>query len=126
MCLCFYAIIIDLIIRDFKPFGKGIEFHDVSALSNHLEDHCCSNLLAFHALTGLDFTYPFFRRGTTQGYIMMMNLKHSKRRIASLHLLDFFYLSIGTTCTERLQKVKFTGWNFVYKLNAYLLLLKPF
>ena len=68
--------------------GKGIEYHDVSALANHLGSDCSTNLLAFHALTGCDVTYPFFRRSKTQAFTMMMNLKNTKNRQISIHLLD--------------------------------------
>ena len=42
--------------------GKGIEYHNVTSLAALLGDESCRALPAFHALTGCDFTYPFFQR----------------------------------------------------------------
>ena len=72
--------------------GSGIEYHNVSALAEVLGKHCCKNLPAFHALTGCDFTYPFFRRAKYQAFVMMMNLRKAKKRLPSVHLL----VSLGT------------------------------
>ena len=74
--------------QGYKTVGKGIEYHDVSALEAYLGDECCRNLLAFHALTGSDFTYPFFGRGKNQSFSMMMNLRKSKTRVVSVGKLD--------------------------------------
>ena len=59
--------------------GKGtdLEYHNVSSLGEVLGEQCCKNLPAFHALTGCDFTHPFFRRTKYQAFVMMMNLKKS-------------------------------------------------
>ena len=55
--------------------GKGIEYHNVSSLASHLGAACCGILAGFHALTGCDFTYPFFRRTKYTAFSMMMNVK---------------------------------------------------
>ena len=67
---------------------KGVEFHNVSSLANFLGEHCCRNLSAFHALTGSDFTYSFFRRTKFRSFTIMMNLKKAKCRSTSDHQLD--------------------------------------
>ena len=41
---------------------NGISFHDVHSLADHLGTNICSILPSFHALTGSDFTNPFFGR----------------------------------------------------------------
>ena len=40
----------------------GILYHDVTSLHNHLGDNICRIMPGFHALTGSDYTYPFFGR----------------------------------------------------------------
>ena len=71
-----------------KTVGKGIEYHNVSSLAEHLAEPCCRNLPAFHALTGCDFTFAFFRRSKLTSFNMMMNMKKSKKRQVTLHQLD--------------------------------------
>ena len=41
---------------------NGIQYHDVISLSNCLGPRICKVLPAFHALTGCDYTRPFFGR----------------------------------------------------------------
>ena len=41
---------------------NGIQYHDVISLSNRLGPRICKILPAFHALTGCDYTRPFFGR----------------------------------------------------------------
>ena len=72
--------------------AKGIEYHNVSSLASHLGAACCRILPAFHALTGCDFTYPFFRRSKYMAFSMMMNTKNNRKKGVTLHLLD----SLGT------------------------------
>jgi len=72
--------------------GKGIEYHNVSSLASHLGAACCGILPGFHALTGCDFTYPFFRRTKYTAFSMMMNVKKNRKKGVTLHLLD----SLGT------------------------------
>ena len=79
----------DLYFRQGKStIGKGIEYDNVSSLASYLGEECCRILPGFHALTGSDFTNPFFRRSKNQSFSLMMNLKKSRNRLASLHLLD--------------------------------------
>ena len=68
--------------------GNDIEYHDVSSLATHLGEHCCKNIPSFHALTGCDFTYPFYRRTKFQSFTMMMNLKKTRKRSTTVDLLD--------------------------------------
>ena len=82
----------DLFFRQGRSTGKGLEYHNVRSLAEKLGDECCKNLPAFHALTGCDFTYPFYRRSKYQSFVNMMNLKNSKSRRNSVGLLD----SLGT------------------------------
>ena len=72
--------------------GKGIEYHNVTSLAGVLGERCCRNLPAFYALTGCDFTYPFFQRSKYLVFSLMMNLRKAKNRRVSVHLLD----SLGT------------------------------
>ena len=65
-----------------------IEYHNVSALAEHLGYECCKNLPGFHALTGCDFTYPFYGRSKNRAFNMMMNISKSKKRNTTYHLLD--------------------------------------
>ena len=60
--------------------GKGIEYHNVSAMASFLGEQCCKVLPAFHALTGCDVTYPFFGRSKFTAFSMMINLKNAKNR----------------------------------------------
>ena len=79
----------DLFFRQGKStIGKGIEYHNVSSLASYLGEDCCQILPAFHALTGSDFTYPFFRRSKYQSFSLMMNMKKSRNRVSSYHLLN--------------------------------------
>ena len=60
--------------------GTSIEYHNVSALAEHLGYECCKNLPAFHALTGCDFTYTFYGRSKNRAFNMMINISKSKKR----------------------------------------------
>ena len=85
--------------------GKGtdLEYHNVSSLGEVLGEQCCKNLPAFHALTGCDFTYPFFRRTKYQAFVMMMNLKKGKNRMVSVKPLD----SLGTAEPNFIEIIHF-------------------
>ena len=48
----------------------GITDHNVTALADYL-GRCCANLPGFHALTGSDSTFPFFRRSKFQVFKRM-------------------------------------------------------
>ena len=72
--------------------SSSLEFHNVIPLTSHLGERCCDNLPSFHAQTGCDFTYPFFRRMKTTAFTMMMNLKNVKTHSVTVNLLD----SLGT------------------------------
>ena len=72
--------------------SSNLEFHNVTSLASYLGERCCDNLPSFHALTGCDFTYPFFRRTKTTAFTMMMNLKNAKKCSATVNQLD----SLGT------------------------------
>eukprot|EP00112_Aurelia_sp_Birch-Aquarium-sp1_P019949 Seg5032.1 transcript_id=Seg5032.1/GoldUCD/mRNA.D3Y31 product="hypothetical protein" protein_id=Seg5032.1/GoldUCD/D3Y31 len=41
---------------------QGITYHDIKSLAASLGESICEALPAFHALTGCDYTMPFFRR----------------------------------------------------------------
>jgi len=69
-----------LFFRQGRSTGKGLEYHNVRSLAERLGDKCCENLPVFHALTGCDFTYPFYRRSKYQSFVNMMNLRNSKSR----------------------------------------------
>ena len=66
--------------------GNNIQYHNVSSLADYLGEHCCRNLPSFHALTGCDFTYPFYRRAKFQVFTLMINLKKAKKRVVSVYL----------------------------------------
>ena len=66
----------DLFFRQGKStIGKGIEYHNVSSLASYLGEECCRILPGFHALTGSDYTFPFYRRSKYLSFSSMMNLK---------------------------------------------------
>ena len=70
-----------------KGVGNNIQYYNVSSLADYLGEHCCENLPSYHALTGCDFTYPFYRRAKFQVFTLM-NLKKAKKRVVSVYLLD--------------------------------------
>ena len=70
--------------------GKGIEYHNVSSLASHLGAACCGILAGFHALTGCDFTYPFFRRTKYTAFSMMMNVKKNRKKRCYTSSSGFF------------------------------------
>ena len=72
-----------LYFRQGTSKGHGTQYHDVSSLANFLGEHCCKNLPGFHAITGCDFIYPFFRRTKHQSFSMMINLKKKAVHIPS-------------------------------------------
>ena len=57
-----------------KSSKTGIKHHDVSALAKTLGSDICNILPAFHALTGSDYTNPFFRRSKIQSFKKLMKL----------------------------------------------------
>ena len=63
--------------------GQGIEYQNVSSLASHLGAACCGILSGFHALTGCDFTYPFFQRTKYTLYDDECEEKSKKRCYAS-------------------------------------------
>lgn len=83
--------------------GKGIEYHNVTSLASHLGKECCDVLPGFHALTGSDFTYPFFRRSKSTAFGMMMNMNGNRKRGTTHHLLK----SLGTNDVDNNDIIDF-------------------
>ena len=54
------------------------------------------SIASFHALTGGDFTYPFYRRAKFQVITLIINLKKAKKCVVSVYLLD----TLGTENTD--------------------------
>ena len=63
---------------------RGIEFHVVHSLANFLGPEICSTLLAFHALTGSDFTNPFFGRTKVTAFKKLLLKKVYYSKLKSL------------------------------------------
>ena len=62
----------------------GITYHDVTSLYNHLGDIFCRILPAFHALTGSDYTYPFFGHSKYGIFKKMLQVPFSAELLSSL------------------------------------------
>ena len=83
---------VSLHMKGTQLFRQGtsycIQYHNVSSLAEHLGDECCRSLPAFHAITGSDFTYPFYGRSKNRAFNMMVNINKSKNLSTTYPLLD--------------------------------------
>ena len=64
----------------------GITYHNVTAIATELGELICTILPSFHALTGSDFTKPFFWRSKTQCFkksIAQPSTTHSLSSLSS-------------------------------------------
>ena len=50
-----------------------VEYHNITSLFSHLGTEVCSILPHFYALTGCDFTYPFYFRSKCQAFKKMIS-----------------------------------------------------
>ena len=74
-----------LYFRQGKSKDKdGILYHNVHAIADHLGEDICKILLAFHSLTGSDFTFPFFGRSKTNAFKKMIRTPESHRLLSSI------------------------------------------
>ena len=79
----------NLYFRQGKAKDKdGITYHDVQAIASYLEEDICQIILAFHDLTGGDFTNPFYRRSKVQAFKKMLKSPHSPKWLISLSSRD--------------------------------------
>ena len=63
---------------------EGVTYHDVKSLANHLGSNVCKNLPGFHALTGCDYTNPFYGRSKYGSYKQMLKKPTSVDMLDSL------------------------------------------
>ena len=63
---------------------KGITYHDVHSLANKLGGNICKVLPLFHALTGSDFTHPFFGRTKIATFRKMLKTPSSNQLLSSM------------------------------------------
>ena len=74
-----------LYFRQGKAKDKnGIEYHDVHSLARYLGTEICSILLAFHVLTGSDFTNPFYGRTKVTAFKKLQQKKVYCSKLESL------------------------------------------
>ena len=66
--------------------NDGITYHDVKSLANHLGETVCKITPAFHALTGCDFTAPFFGRSRYRIFKNMQKHSNVERLLLSLNI----------------------------------------
>ena len=62
----------------------GITYHDVTSLYNHLGDIFCRILPVFHALTGSDYIFPFFRHSKYDIFKKILQVPFSAELLSSL------------------------------------------
>ena len=78
----------DLYFREATVSSRfGVTYHNVKALADHLGESVCNILSAFHALTGSDFTQPFFGRSKFTSYKKMQKIQSISQpdTLGSLH-----------------------------------------
>ena len=74
-----------LYFRQGKTKDKsGIEYHDIHSAANHLGPDICGILLPFHALTGSDFTHPFYGRTKVTSFKKLLKNKVYCMKLATL------------------------------------------
>lgn len=66
----------------------GITYHNIRALAGHLGENICSVLPAFHALTGSDYTQPFFGRSKFKCFQKMQKNPETSEKLKTLNNLD--------------------------------------
>ena len=74
----------DLYFRQGTTNKGGVVYHNIGSLAGYLGEDISKNLVSFHALTGSDFTFPFFRRSKYQAYKVMVNKTKSVSLLNSL------------------------------------------
>ena len=63
----------------------GITYHDVKSLANHLGENVCKIMPAFHALTGCDYTAPFYGRSKYTIFKKMQKDRNAEIMLSSLN-----------------------------------------
>ena len=65
---------------------QGVTYHDIKSLATFLGESICESLPAFHALTGCDYTMPFFGRSKFSIFKRLLKDPTSCDLLSSLHL----------------------------------------
>ena len=63
----------------------NITYHNVTSLSNQLEEKICAILPAFHSVTGSDFTKPFFGRSKINSFKKLLSKPESMDLMSSMN-----------------------------------------
>ena len=75
----------NLYFRQGKTKDKnGITYHDIHVIADHLGRNICDILLAFHTLTGSDFTNPFYNRSKIYAFKKMLKTRNSYQLLPSI------------------------------------------
>ena len=64
----------------------NITYHNVTSLSNQLEEKICAILPAFHSVTGSDFTKPFFGRSKINSFKKLLSKPESNESMNTDHV----------------------------------------
>ena len=67
-----------------KASKAGVTYHNVTKLAKTLGKDICNILPAFHALTGSDYTNPFYRRSKIQSFKKLFKLQSKCSLLQSL------------------------------------------
>jgi len=62
--------------------GSATLYHNIKCLAAHLGPEMCSYLPAYHAMTGCDYTQPFFGRSKFQGFKIILK-NHTQMELLS-------------------------------------------
>ena len=74
-----------LYFRQGKSSDKtGITYHDIRSVADKLGIEICLIILCFHALTGSDFTFPFYYRAKITVFRKMLKSKDSYKLLESM------------------------------------------
>ena len=73
-----------IFVRKKSTDKAGITYHDVRSLADELGREICHVILCFHALTGSDFTFPFYYRSKITVFRKMLKTKDSWKLLESM------------------------------------------
>ena len=65
--------------------NDGITYHDMKSLANHLGEAACKIMPAFDALTGWDYTTPYFVRSKYSIFTNTQNYSNTERLLLRLN-----------------------------------------